>query len=149
MKKRTLPFTFAVLALSGALPTLAGCPSDKPTVTFDAAPPPVVSSVAPVDLMPLEDAGIDEGDADAADTGPKKPGVNLNVARAKQCCAAISAQAKALGASPEAGMLNGIAASCNVAAGQLSPSSTGAELAAVRNALKASGKAIPGVCSGL
>jgi len=147
MKKRTLPFTFVVLALAGALPTLAGCPKDPPPpVVFDAAPPPVVSS-APVDLAPLEpieDAGVEDADADA---GPKKPGVNINVARARQCCAAISALAKGLGASPEAGMLNGAAASCNVAANQLGPNSTGAELAGVRAMLKASGKAIPGVCN--
>lgn len=148
MKKRTLPFTFVVLALAGALPTLAGCPKDPPApVVFDAAPAPEVSS-APVDLMPLEDAGIEEEDADA-EAGPKKPGVNLSVARMRQCCNAISSLAKGLGASPEAGLLNGAAASCNVAANQLSPNSTGAELAPIRAMIKSSGKAVPGVCSGI
>jgi hypothetical protein len=146
MKKRTLPFTFVVLSMSGALPLLAGCPKDPPPVVFDAAPPPVVSSAEPVDLAPLEDAGLEEFDADA-DAGPKKPGVNINVARVRACCNAIAAQGKALGASPEAAIINGIAGSCTVAANQLSPSSTGAELAPIRNALKASGKAIPGVCN--
>lgn len=149
MKKRSLPFTLFVLGLSGVLPVLAGCPKEQPApVIFDAAPPPPVESTAPVDLMPLEDAGLEEEDADA-DAAPKKAGVNVNVARVRQCCNAISALAKGLGASPEAGILNGAAASCNVAASQLSPNSTGAELAPVRAMIKQSGKAIPGVCSGI
>ncbi len=146
MKKRSLPLAFVVLSVCGVVPMLAGCPKDPPPVVFDAAPPPAVSSVEPVDLAPLEDAGIEEVDA-GEDAGPKKPGVNINVARMRACCNAIAAQGKALGASPEAGIINGIAGSCRVAAGQLSPSSTGAELAPIRNMLKASGKPIPGVCN--
>ena len=115
-------------------------------MVFDAAPPPPVVSNEPVDLAPLEDAGLEEIDA-GPDAGPKGPGVNINVARMRRCCSAIAAQGKALGASPEAAVINGIAASCNVAAGQLSPSSTGAELAPIRNMLKAGGKPIPGVCN--
>lgn len=146
MKKCTLPFAVVVVSVCGALPMLAGCPKDPPPVVFDAGPPPAVSSVEPVDLAPLEDAGVEVEDA-GDDSGPKKPGVNINVARMRACCNAIAAQGKALGASPEAAVINGIAGSCRVAAGQLSPSSTGAELAPIRNMLKASGKAIPGVCN--
>lgn len=145
MKKRTLPFAFVVVSMSGALPLLAGCPKDPPPVVFDAAPP-VVASIEPVELAPLEDAGGEALDADA-DTGPKKPGLNINVARMRACCNAIAAQGKALGASPEAGFINGIAGTCNAAAKQLSPNATGAELAPIRQMLKAGGKPIPGVCN--
>lgn len=149
MKNSRTPITLVLLALSGVLPTLAGCPKDPPPPVFDAAPPPVVSSSEPVDLAPLEDAGTEDLDADADAAKPKGPGVNVNVARVKQCCNAISAQGKALGASPEGASILQVAATCNAVASQLSPSSTGVELAAVRQALKASGKALPAVCSGL
>ncbi len=147
---KTSSISVVLLALSGVLPILSGCPKKEEPVVFDAAPPPVVSSVEPVDLAPLEDAGIEEEEDADADAGkPKGPGVNINVARVRQCCNAIAAQGKALGASPEGASLMTVAATCNAAAAQLSPSSTGVELAAVRQALKASGKALPGICSGL
>lgn len=146
---KTSSISVVLLALSGVLPILSGCPKkeDPQPIVFDAAPPPPPPSAEPVDLAPLEDAGVEEEDADA-DAGKPKPGVNVNVARVRQCCNAISAQGKALGASPEGATLMGIAASCNAAAAQLSPNSTGVELAAVRQVLKA-GKALPAICSGL
>src|SRR4051812_3348540 len=81
-----------VLALTGVVPFLAGCPK-KETLVIDAgAPPPPVETNT--QLVPMEeDAGAPDADADAPPVY-KGPGVNANVARLQQCCNALAAQAK-------------------------------------------------------
>ena len=135
------------LAVFGAMPLLAGCPKkEQPAVVDAAPPPPPVEDAAPLVLVPVEeDAGADAG----ADAGPKKytgPAVNANVARLKQCCAALGSQAKALGASPEAGMLQQAAAQCSAMAGQAGASGNAPELGVLRTLL--AGRTVPAVCAG-
>jgi hypothetical protein len=130
---------------------VVACKKPPPAVV-DAGPPPVVEvDAAPVNLAPLdEDAGVDAADANDG-AAPKKTGsgLNTNQSRAKQCCSAIRAQAKQLGASPEANMLLGIATTCDQLAVQVGPTSGGQapELAPLRQMLK--GKTMPAVCQGL
>lgn len=134
------------LAASSAIPLLAACPKKETPAIVDAAPPPPpVEDAAPLVLVPVEeDAGVDAG----ADAGPKKygPAVNANVARLKQCCAALGAQAKQLGASPEAGMLQQAAAQCSAMAGQAGASGNAPELGVLRTLL--AGRTVPAVCAG-
>ena len=137
------------LAVFSALPMLVACPKkETPAIVIDAGPPPAPVDTAPTVIVPLEepDAGLDAGEEDAdADAGkPKGPGVPTNVARIKQCCAQLRTQAKALGASPEAGMLNAAAAQCDSAAVQVGSKGTAPELGAVKALL--AGRTLPPVC---
>jgi len=139
--------TIFALAIFSAVPLLVACPK-KPTPEVDAGPPPPPPEEASTTvLVPLEeDAGAD-ADADA-DAGKKATGpyVPTNVARLKQCCGQLRTQAKALGASPEAGMLMGAAAQCDALASQAGPSGTAPELGVIKQLL--AGRNIPPVCAG-
>jgi hypothetical protein len=133
------PAVFAVLLL--------GCPKKDPPAVVDAAPPPPpVVEAAVVDLTPIvEDAGPDVVEASAPKyTGPA---VNPNVARIKQCCAAIRKQAKDLGSSPEAATIQSAAASCDQLAAQAGASNNAPEFAIVKSLM--AGKPMPAVCAGL
>ncbi len=135
---------FAV-AIFSAMPLLVACPKKDPPAP-DAAPPPPEPDSATVVLAPLEeDAGLDA--ADAADAFKKLgPGVPTNVARLRQCCGQLRIQAKALGASPEAGMLLAAAAQCDVVALQAGSGTSAPELGPLKAAL--AGRNIPPVCQG-
>lgn len=140
--------TIFALAVFSFLPILSACPKKDPPVIVDAAPPPPPPEpdTGPVDLAPLEeDAGVD-ADAEA---GPKKftGKYNPNLARMKQCCNALRAEAKRMGASPEAGMFMQAAATCDGLAAQATASGTAPELSAVRGLL--AGRQMPPMCSGL
>ena len=78
---------------------------------------------------------------------PATPGGNNNLARLKQCCAALAAQGAALGPSPEGGMLIAAGAQCSMLVAQAGPTGNAPELAAIRP-LMATGK-VPAVCAGL
>jgi hypothetical protein len=125
------------------LPMLAGCPK-KPDVTVpDAAPVAVVvPDAAPVDLTTTDDSGVDAG-IDAA-LPAHHPGGNANVAKIKACCNALRTQAKAMGSSPEGGVILGIASQCDAVAVQAGTAGTAPELAVIRNMMK--GRTIPSVC---
>jgi hypothetical protein len=69
-----------------------------------------------------------------------------NVERLRQCCAALSAQARALGSSPEAGIINSVAAQCAALAAQVGPNGNAPELGVLRSAL--AGRTIPAICAG-
>lgn len=145
-----LSFRRSLLAVAvfGAVPLLVACPKkETPTIVVDAGPPPEPVDTAPTVLVPLEDDAGDAGEEDAdADAGkPKGPGVPTNVTRIKQCCAQLRTQAKALGASPEAGMLTAAAAQCDVAAVQVGSKGTAPELGAVKAIL--AGRTLPPVCN--
>jgi hypothetical protein len=96
---------------------------------------------------------FDAGSAIDAAPAPVKhggaAGLTTNQARAKQCCNALRAQAKSLGASPEANILTGFATQCDAVAMQMGPMAGGQapEFAALRSLLQ--GHNMPGVCSGL
>jgi hypothetical protein len=138
----------AIVIVVSAVPLLAGCPKkDTPAVVDAAPPPPPVEDAAPLVLIPVgdEDAGTDAG----ADAGPKKwtgSGTSTNVLRLKQCCNALGAEAKKMGASPEAGLLVQAAAQCNAMAGQVGASGTAPELGVLRTLM--AGRSIPAVCAG-
>lgn len=145
------PFrTFAALCCIFGVPMILGCPK-KPVEVVDAGAPVAVEiDAAPTLLAPLdEDAGFDAG----PDAAVKKPGggtgLNTNQTRAKQCCNALRAQAKALGNSPEAAQLVGIASMCDGVALQVGPTKGGSapELAPLRAML--AGKTVPPLCQGL
>lgn len=139
---------FAALAF-GAVPLLAACPKKEPVPVVDASapPPPPVEDAAPLVLVPVgeEDAGVDAGE----DAGKPKwtgPAVNANVLRLRQCCNALGAEAKKMGASPEAGLLVQAAAQCSAMAGQAGARGSAPELGVLRTLL--AGRTIPPVCSG-
>jgi hypothetical protein len=136
-------------ALFFLLPVL-GCPKKDPVVIDAgvAVVAPVATPEAPIELKPAveEDAGMVDAGSDAGKK-PTGPGVPANVLRLRQCCSALGAQAKSLGASPEAGFLLGAAATCNGLAGQAGGNGNAPELAPLKNLLK--GKTIPPVCQGL
>jgi hypothetical protein len=134
------------LAIFSAMPLLVACPKKETPQPPEAAPPPPPTDTTPTVLTPLTD---DDAGADAAEAGPKKPtgpGVNPNVARLRQCCSALKAQAKALGASPEAGLILGAAAQCDGLASQAGASGTAPELNVIKGLL--GGKNVPPVCAG-
>ncbi len=126
---------------------MSKCKKEQPVVDAGPAPVPTPVETAPaVDLQPeIVDAGAP--DADAAPPKYNGPAYNPNVARIRQCCAAIGAQAKTLGASPEAATLAGAAAQCNAAAAALQTNPNAPEMAMLKAAL--AGKSIPAVCAGL
>jgi len=134
------------LAVCSVVPLLAACPK-KETPTIDAAPPPPPPvEDAQTNLVPMEE------DTGAPDTGPDAkpkyagPAVNPNVAKLKQCCNALSAEAKRMGSSPEAGMFSTAAAQCSALAAQAGPTGTAPEMGVIRGLL--AGRNIPAVCGG-
>jgi hypothetical protein len=139
-----------VLSVAFVCVVVAACNKPQVAAVFDAGPPPAAVDAAPVQLAPIsDDAGstVDAAVAVVKHTGG--PGLTNNQARAKQCCNALRAEAKGLGASPEANMLTSFAAQCDMVAMQMGPTSGGQapEFAAIRTLLK--GHNIPGVCNGL
>jgi hypothetical protein len=155
MRRRpTLRTTLLILACTSAVPlaliSLTGCKKPPPAVV-DAGAPPEAPDTSVAALVPLDE---DAGEADASDAAPAHPaahgaGLNTNQSRAKQCCNALRAQAKQLGASPEANMLIGFATTCDTLALQVGPTAGGQapELAPLRAMLK--GHTLPAVCQGL
>lgn len=137
------------LACASVMPlAIAACNRDKPKpVEEAAAPPPPPPASSEVPLAPLEEDAGDDADADA---GVKKyggPGYNQNQIRIRQCCAAIQAQAKGAGMSPEAMQLHAAAQTCYGIAAQAGKSGNAPEMAPVRQAL--AGKTLPSACSGM
>src|SRR3954467_3419393 len=138
--------TLFALAVFSTMPLLVACPKKETPVADAAPPPPPEPEASTVVLTPLEeDAG---SDADAADAAKKAtgPGVPTNVARLRQCCGQLRTQAKAMGASPEAGFLTSAAAQCDTLAAQAGPGANAPELGLLRGAL--AGRNIPPVCAG-
>jgi len=152
MTRLPLRILFALLTSSGiALVSLSGCDrcDKKPPPPVDLTPPaPPVVDAAPEVIKPLDDTP-DASDAMAAPAKPHGPWTppNTNTARIKQCCNAIRGQAKTLGAAPEAVMLIGVAAQCDMIAVQVGNGGSAPEFAQVRQMLK--GRTIPAACSGM
>ncbi len=134
------PIRHAAVFLAFALfvPVLMlGCPKKEPMVE-DAAPPPPPAVSEVTELAPLsDDAGPD---ADAAPEAGKKlsggGGYNSNQLKIKACCNAMRAQAKQMGASPEAFQINALAAQCDMFVTQVGPAGNAPELNQLREILK-------------
>ncbi|MDB5220872.1 MAG: hypothetical protein JWO86_8799 [Myxococcaceae bacterium] len=142
---RTQRTVFA-LAVFSAMPLLVACPKKEVPVA-DAAPPPAPEvDAAPLVLTTLDDDAGDAGDAADAAKKATGPGVPTNVARLRQCCGQLRTQAKALGASPEAGFLTQSAAQCDQLAAQAGPGVNAPELGILKAAL--AGRNIPPICAG-
>ena len=134
-----------VVAALGLLPTLAACPKKPQPVTVDAEPPPAPVDAAPTVLEPLvEDAGADVVDARPHATGGGHA-VDPTIQRLKQCCAALSKQAKENGNPPD---IMPAVNMCNQVSGQLAANPNAPELNAVRPLLKMA-KNLPPLCQGL
>lgn len=135
------------LAVCSVAPLLAGCPKKETPAVVDAAPPPPVEEEVQTSLVPMEEDAGEELDA-APDAPVKVTGkaVNTNVARLKQCCNTLAAEAKRMGSSPEASMFTTAAAQCSTLAAQAGPSGTAPELGVLRSAL--AGRNIPAICAG-
>ncbi len=78
--------------------------------------------------------------------GTPAQGGGGNLARLGQCCAALAAEARRLGASPEAGVLLSAAAQCQALVNAAGPNGNAPELGALRAAL--AGRQVPAVCAG-
>jgi len=152
MTRLPIRILFALLTTASVAVLSEGCSAckkDPPPAPVDLTPTPPVQDAGVVQLVPLDDAG----DA-APETGPAKPKgnwtpTNPNAARIRQCCNAIRHEAAKLGAAPEAVMMVGVAAQCDMVAAQVA-GGTGAsapEFAQVRTMLK--GHVIPAACAGM
>jgi hypothetical protein len=126
---------------------LMGCPKKPPPVVDAGEAPPPPSSAPVTELAPLtDDGGEDAGDA--AETGPKKwtgTGMNANQMKIQACCYAMRAEARKLGASPEAFQLNALAQQCDVFARQVGPAGNAPELNQARQVLRS--VKLPGACN--
>jgi hypothetical protein len=134
--------TVFALAICSVVPLLVACPKKEVPVVIDAAPPPPPEDVQTV-LVPMEE---DAGEPDAeVDAKPKYtgPAVNTNVARLKQCCNALAAEAKRQNNPPE---FTAAITQCNTIANQVGPTGTAPVLGVLRGLL--AGRNIPAVCAG-
>lgn len=80
---------------------------------------------------------------------PNKPaggGGGGNLARLKQCCDALGRQAAALGNSPEAGLIKGVAAQCAAMVTAAGPNGNAPELGALKTMM--AGRNLPAICAG-
>lgn len=114
-----------------------GCPKKQPPVVDAGEPPPPPAASSVTELAPLiEDAGEDV--ADVVEAGKKwtGPGVNANQAKIMACCGAMRAEARKLGASPEAFQLTAAAQQCDVFARQVGPAGNAPELNQLRQVLR-------------
>lgn len=146
MTRSPLRFAFTFLAASSiVVVAAAGCEKKPPPPAVEPPPPPPVDAGV-VQLLPLDDAG--DAAPEAAPSKPHGPWnpTNPNTARIKQCCNALRHEATKLGAAPEAAVMMGVAAQCDLLAVQAS-SGTAPEFAQVRQLLK--GRTIPAACSGM
>jgi hypothetical protein len=141
---RSLSFVLLVLGVS--VFTL-GCPKKPPPAPADVdAGEPEVVDAGVTQLEPLdEDTGVDAGPAVPGHRGGGGGG-GTNAARIKQCCNAMRKQATNMGASPEANIVVGLAAQCDMLAAQAA-GGTAPEFGAFRQMI--SGRTLPSACSGL
>jgi hypothetical protein len=130
-----------------ALVALSACEKKPPPPPVELPPPPPSVDAGVVQITPFDDS-LDSG-VDAAPVKPHAagPAINANAARIRQCCNAIRHEAKNLGTSPEATMIIGLAAQCDLIATQVTSSGTAPEFAQVRALLK--GRTIPAACAGM
>jgi|HubBroStandDraft_2_1064218.scaffolds.fasta_scaffold637679_1 hypothetical protein len=143
--RRASFFAAFVLSVPGFL---LGCPKKAPPPGVDAGEPAPAASVTVTELAPLTE---DEAGADAApEAGPRKwtgtgTASNPNQIKIAACCNAMRAQAKQMGASPEAFQLNAVASQCDMFAKQVGPTGNAPELNQARAVLRS--LKLPAACS--
>ena len=143
MRGRILSLRAVAVAAFAALAFAPACDRHKPVPIVDAEPPPPPPSDTVTNIAPVTD---DDAGQDAGQVAGHHPGVFVDpkVARIKQCCNGLRAQAKALGSSPEAGLVTGAAAQCDTIAVQAGAKGTAPELAFLRTL-----RTVPPLCQGL
>jgi hypothetical protein len=145
------PFRRALclLAVTVATPLFTlGCPKKAPPVEVDSGlDQPTVIDAGVTQLEPLDDDSGPEA-APPAPTGHGGGGGSgsTNQYRIKQCCAAMRKQASGLGVSPEANLLIGFAAQCDLIAAQ-AVGGTAPEFGVFRQMI--AGRTLPAACAGL
>jgi hypothetical protein len=146
--RRTLPLAALLASLSFFHLGCSSCAkkSAPPPAEVDAGEPEVVDAGVTV-LEPLDDdSGPEAGPTGPAKKGGGGGGGGTNAARIRQCCAAMRKQATNMGASPEANIVMGLAAQCDLVAAQAA-GGTAPEFGAFRQMI--SGRTLPSACSGL
>jgi hypothetical protein len=147
---RTRLHRLSLLFLVAALPVSAfGCSScgkkSAPIVEEAGPDEPEVVDAGVTQLEPLdEDSGPETGPAPTAHHGGG--GGGGNAAKIKQCCNAMRKQAAGMGASPEANIVIGLAAQCDLIAAQAA-GGTAPEFGAFRQMI--TGRTLPSACNGL
>jgi hypothetical protein len=136
----------SLLAVAVALPLFTlGCPKKTSPVEVDSGPDqPTVIDAGVTQLEPLEDDSGPEA-APPAPVGHGGGGGSTNQYRIKQCCAAMRKQATGMGVSPEANLLIGLAAQCDLVAAQAA-GGTAPEFGVFRQMI--AGRTLPAACSG-
>jgi hypothetical protein len=149
MNRSPFRCALSLLALALAMPTFTlGCPKKTQPTPVDSAPDePDVVDAGVVQLEPLEDDSGPEA-APPVPTGHGGGGgsASANQYRIKQCCSAMRKQAAGLGASPEANLLIGLAAQCDLVAAQ-AVGGTAPEFGVLRQMI--AGRTLPAPCAGL
>jgi hypothetical protein len=141
----------SLLFLVAALPVSAfGCSScgkkSAPIVEEAGPDEPEVVDAGVTQLEPLDDdSGPETGPAPTAHHGGGGAGGG-NAAKIKQCCNAMRKQAAGMGASPEANIVIGLAAQCDLIAAQAA-GGTAPEFGAFRQMI--TGRTLPSACNGL
>lgn len=139
--------TLLLIAVTAMVPLLAACPKkETPSVEPPPAPEPTPEPETTVLVPVVEDEAEEDAGADAAPVKNAGKAVNPNVARLRQCCNALTAEAKRMGASPEAGMIMSAATQCNGMAAQAAGTGSAPELGVLTGLL--SGRTLPPICSG-
>jgi hypothetical protein len=141
----------ALVALLVALPALqAGCSScnKKPAPVEEAGEPEAeVVDAGVTQLEPLDDdSGPETAPPGTGHKGGGGSSVSGNAAKIKQCCNAMRKQAAGMGPSPEANIVIGLAAQCDLVAAQAA-GGTAPEFGAFRQMI--TGRTLPSACSGL
>jgi len=152
MKRSTMRLvTTAALALFLPLVASAGCSScSKKSAAVPeeaAADEPETVDAGVTQLEPLdEDSGPDAAPPAAPRKGGGAPSGGGNAGKIRQCCAAMRKQAQGMGPSPEANIVMGLAAQCDIVAAQAVGGSA-PEFGAFRQML--AGRTLPAACSGM
>ncbi len=149
MNRFPLRRALTLLAMTLAMPLFTlGCPKKASPVTVDAAPDePDVIDAGVVQLEPLDDdSGPEAAPPAPTGHGGGGGGASANQYRIKQCCAAMRKQAAGLGPSPEANILVGLAAQCDLVAVQ-AVGGTAPEFGVLRQMI--AGRTLPAACAGL
>ena len=149
MNRSPFHSALSLLAVAVAMPLFTlGCPKKPAPVELDSGPEePTVIDAGVTQLEPLDDdSGPEAAPPAPTGRGGGGGGGSTNQYRIKQCCSAMRKQATGMGASPEANILIGLSAQCDLIAAQ-AVGGTAPEFGVLRQML--AGRTLPAACSGL